>query len=435
MSTHRLLLLGLNHTTAPLEIRERVAFDSDARAQALNAMREKFPRSEFVILSTCNRMEFYSARPVHGYPRPEQLLECIAQLRGVDPAALRPHMYEHADRAAMEHLFHVAASLDSMVLGETQILGQVRQAYEAASALSATGTLLNPLFQRAIAVGKQVMHETALGEGRLSVASVAVEYASQIFDQFTDKTVLSIGAGKMSQLVLRHFSALKPGRLLVCNRSIENAQPLAQKYNGSAVLYSALPDHLAQADVVITSTGAVDPIITRAMMEATMRARRFRTIVMVDLALPRDVESSVGAMDGVYLYNLDDLQRVVQQTQSTRQEAIDSARKIVLKHADEFDAWNRARDLGPLIERMYAHHHKLAQGELERTLNKLPHLSDADRAHLEDLARRIVNKMLHEPIRTLRSSDESHGPTAQYIHAMEKLFNLSSESDDTSDKP
>ncbi len=202
---HRLLLLGLNHTTAPLQLRERLSFNSSQQLMAISRFREKFPGCEAVLLSTCNRVELYIARQVHGHPRAEEMADFLAEFHSLPVEAIRPHLYEKNGRALVDHLFAVASSLDSMVLGETQILGQVREAYELAAQSSATGPQLNPLFQKAIAVGKQVMHETALAEGRLSVASVAVDFAKRIFDHFADKTVLCIGAGKMAALVLKTF--------------------------------------------------------------------------------------------------------------------------------------------------------------------------------------------------------------------------------------
>src|SRR5947209_4730008 len=260
----RLLLLGLNHTTAPLEVRERLAFNAGQRDAAVAALRERFPACEAVLLSTCNRVELYVGRgPAvpgvngpephgeHGGPGVGELVQFLASLRSVPEGEFRPHLYHKAGREVVEHLFTVASSLDSLVLGETQILGQVRQAYDAARACRAAGPLLHPLFQRAISVGKQVMHETGLAEGRLSVASVAVDYARQIFDHFDDKTVLSIGAGKMATLALRHFAALNPKRLLISNRDPAKAKVLAEQFKGQDVPLENLPDHLIAADVVI----------------------------------------------------------------------------------------------------------------------------------------------------------------------------------------
>ena len=428
----RLGLLGLNHTTAPLEVRERLAFNARQRLDAVARFRERFPQCELVLLSTCNRVELYTARAVHGRPRVEEVIEFLAEFHSLPSDTFAPHLYHKNNREVIDHLFHVAASLDSMVLGETQILGQVRDAYESAASVSAAGPILNPLFQKAIAVGKEVMHGTSLNEGRLSVASVAVDYARGIFDHFQDKTVLCIGAGKMAQLVLQSFVGLQPGKLLVCNRNPEKAHSLATRFGGEAVPLEQLAEHLVASDIVLSSTGAAHPIITRSLFEGLRKRRRYRPIFLIDIAVPRDVEAEVGQIEDVYLYNLDDLQQVVSETQASRKDAIASARAIVARHIDAFLAWNRQRELGPAIHRLYNRYHAVAQEELARTLNKLPNISPAEKAHLEDLARRIVNKLLHDPVQTLRNSDSEHVPATQYLHALEKLFQLNESSPQTS---
>jgi len=398
----RLMLLGINHTTAPLEVREKISFSADQQRLALELFRQRFPDSECVLLSTCNRVEFYTARTLEGQPGVKEMADFLGEFHRLQPEQLKGHLYHKTERAVIEHLFSVACSLDSMVLGETQILGQVRSAYDSAHQLQATGPLLNPLFQRALAVGKQVMAETAIGEGRLSVASVAVDYARRIFDRFGDKTVLSIGAGKMSILALQHFKELVPKKLLVCNRDPAKAQALAQRFDGDPVPFETLYDHLVAADIVITSTGALQPIIVKHSFEAILKRRRYRPIFLIDIALPRDVEAAVGHLDNVYLCNLDDLQQVVASTQTTRHDAMDAAQKIVGDHVEEFIVHHRARELGPVIERLQRHYHEIARQELQRTMGKFPDMSDSERAHLEDLTRRIVNKILHEPIQAMR---------------------------------
>jgi glutamyl-tRNA reductase len=420
----RLLLLGLNHTTAPLEVREKLAFNATQRDAALAAFIGRFPGCEAVLLSTCNRVELYISRATHGHPREEEMVAFLADFHQTPAPAFQEHLYYKANRDVVSHLFTVTSSLDSMVLGETQILGQVRDAYDAACKATASAKMLNPLFQRAIAVGKQVMHETTLNEGRLSVASVAVDYAKNIFEHFGDKTVLSIGAGKMSQLVLRHFKQLAPGQMLICNRDPEKAHALAEKFNGRAVPYENLAEHLVAADIVVTSTGAPHPIITRTLFDGLRRQRRNRRLFLIDIAVPRDVEAAVGKIDNVFLYNLDDLQQVVTQNQSQRQEAVAAARAIVDRHVEEFALAHRQRAMGPAIARLFARSHQVAQDELARTLNKLPNIGAAEKSHLEDLARRIVNKLLHDPVHVLRHSDSLHTPASQYLHALEKLFRL-----------
>lgn len=422
---HRLVLVGLNHTTAPLAIREKIVFSGDQRLRALQAFREKFPQTEAVLLSTCNRVELYAARSVAGHPRVEEMVQFIADFHQLPAAEVSGHLYRKVDRASVRHLFCVASSLDSLVLGETQILGQVREAYELAKQAGSAGALLNPLFQRAIAAGRYVMTQTALGEGRLSVASVAVDYARQIFDHFGDKTVLSIGAGKMAQLVLQHFAALSPRQLLVCNRDTQKAERLAAMFSATPAPFDGISQWLTQADVVISSTGAPHAIITEPMFEQVLRRRRYRPVFLIDIALPRDVEPAVGDLENVYLYNIDDLQKVVAATQGNRVGAVEQARAVVEQQLEEFASWHRAREMGPFIDRLYKRYHEIAMDEVARTLNKLGRaVEDGEREHLEELARRIVNKLLHDPVRTLRHSDPLHGPTVSYLHAMEKLFEL-----------
>lgn len=427
---HRLLLVGLNHTTAPLSVRERLAFSASQRREALVAFKQRFPESEAVLLCTCNRVEFYSVRAVHGHPLVEEMIEFLAEHREIPVDELYPHLYRKVDQETVEHLFSVASSLDSMVLGETQILGQVREAYDVARREGSAGGQLHPLFQRAINVGKQVMSETALGEGRLSVASVAVDYARRIFDHFQDKTVLSIGAGKMATLVLQHFREVAPGKLLVCNRDASKAESLAQRFGGQPAAFEKLDEHLATADIVISSTGAPHAIITRSRFEPLLKMRRYRPVFLIDIALPRDIEAAVGDLENVYLYNIDDLQKVVASTQSQRVTAVDAARAIVSRQVEEFAAWHRQREMGPLIDKLYQRHNRIAQQEIARAINKLPNISEEERQTLEHLGRRIVNKLLHDPVHVLRSgTNGSHSPTAQYLRALEHLFKLAEEQD------
>lgn len=421
--------MGLNHTTAPIEVRERLAFNPERATAALVAIKRRFPQCEAMLLSTCNRTEIYMAPTVHAHPRAEDLIALLSELQSVPADDFRRHLYEKADHAAIDHLFAVACSLDSMVLGETQILGQVRQAYELAASAGMTGPVLNPLLQRAIAVGKQVMSTTALSEGRTSVSGVAVACARQVFDHFGDKTVLCIGAGKMVTLALQNFATLQPGRLLICNRSPEKAAALATRFSGAqAVPIERLTDHLVAADIVLSSTGSDRPIITRQLFESLLRQRRYRPIFLIDIALPRDIEPTVGEIENVYLYNLDDLQKVVQSTHTGRRDTVDTARRIVARHVDEYLAGQRARDVGPLIDKLYKRYHQVAAEELERTLAKLPSISDSERAHLQDLTRRIVNKLLHDPVQALRQGGDEHGAPNQYPHALQKLYRIT---DDT----
>lgn len=420
----RLLLVGLSHLTAPLEVREKLAFSPDRQREALREFRGRFAQAEAVVLSTCNRVELYVARPVHQKPSSEEIASFLAEFHGVEAAMFRRYLYEKSQADAAAHLFHVAASLDSMVLGETQIIGQVRAAYELAAEMGAAGPTLNPLFQRAIAGARQVVSQTPLAEGRVSVASVGVDFARRVFERFDDKSLLTIGAGKIGQLVLQTFVALKPKRIVVCNRDAERARATAAKYGAESVSFDRIEAALADADIVISSTGSAQPILSRRQFEAASRARRYKPIFVVDLAVPRDVEASVGDLEHVYLYNTDDLQSVVASTHSLRQDAISAARTIVQQQVDEFLAWQRARELGPVIDQLYRRYHGLAEQELQRVLSRLPNLSPDQAAQLREMTRRIVNKVLHDPVHSLRDGGAAHPPDVQYLHALEKLFNL-----------
>ncbi len=420
----RLTLLGLNHKTAPLELREKLDFSPPQRTEALAALRERFGQCEAVLLSTCNRVELYVARQTHGHPRSTELAEFLAAGRDVKVAEFQANLYEKSERDVVSHLFSVASSLDSMVLGETQIMGQVREAYEAARLAGTAGPLLHPLFQRASAVAKQVMSQTTLGEGRSSVATIAVEYARRIFDGFSDKTVLSIGAGKMAGLMLENLAALKPSKLLVCNRDPAKAESLANNFGATAAPLDHLADHLALADIVVTSTGSTEPIITRALFEGVMRRRRYKPVFLIDIAVPRDVAADVGKIENVYLYNLDDLQQAVMATRNQRSAAAEAAGKIVERHVNDFVAWHRTRMIGPLIDQLYQRSHAVAREELTRLVGKLSAVSDEDKRQLEELMRRIVNKLLHDPVQALRESNGDHAPMTQYLHAVQKLFKL-----------
>lgn len=419
----RLLMIGMNHATAPLAIREKFAFSPAQREQALQRFREAFPAAEAVLVSTCNRVELYTARAVHAHPRLEEMISFISQFHGLADTEFRPHLYDKANRDVADHLFMVAASLDSLVVGETQILGQVRESYDVACRVGTVNTLLHPLFQRAIATAKEVMSATHLAEGRRSVASIAVEYARQIFETFADKTVLSIGAGKMSALVLQHLSDLHIKRLIVCNRDIEKAKVLSQRFGGAPVAMDGLQQHLAEADIVVSSTASPTPIITRELFKQVMKQRRWKPAFLMDIALPRDIEQAVGELDNVYLYNIDDLQQVAAATDSCRRESVDSARQIVVQRVEEFITSSRARELGPLIERLFERSHAIAREEVQRAVNKLPDITEEERQHLDDLARRIVNKLLNDPVQTVRNGGSANGSDA-YVHALAKLFRL-----------
>ena len=434
----RLLMVGLNHKSAPLELRERLAFTPDQAAAAARSFREQFPRAELVILSTCNRVEFYLARPLRAAPTLEELSAFLADFHNAPAASLLGHIYHRQDKAMAEHLFLVTASLDSMVVGETQILAQVKDAYHQATRheeeragqnpdAEPASRVLHVLFQRALAAAKEVHQRTQLSAGRLSVASVAVELAASVFDRFDDKTVLCIGAGKMSALMLRHLADLKPNKLLITNRSPDRAAELAKQFNATAVPFEQLDDLLVEADLLLTGTGAPDPIITEARFKALQKRRRYRPIVMMDVAVPRDIEPSVAKLANVYLYNIDDLQEVAAGNRGKRDTEIAAAKLVIETHVEEFLRWFAARDVGPLVKALYEKSHALAKAELEALFTRNPDMPEKDRAELERLAHRLVGKLLHDPVKQLTTHTESTArPTL--AAALQKLFNLENKS-------
>ncbi len=421
----QILLAGCNHRTAPLAIREQLAFPPDAARQAMRELLVCYPQSEALLLSTCNRVELYVARPAHGPPSAEQLLGFLARWHNVEPEELERVTYRHAGRDAAGHLLTVAASLDSMVVGETQILGQVRDALQLARQAGAVGPVLTRLAQDAIAAARRIHAETDLSAGRASIASVAVQLAQQIFATLGDKTVLLIGAGKMGEQVARRVIDLGPKRVLTANRTAERAEELAGRLGGQAISLAELDRGLAQADIVISSTGSPAPLVTAEMVRAAMKARRFRPIFFIDIAVPRDIEPEAGDVPHVYLYNIDDLQRVVESAMNGREQHVERARRMIEEAADAFMAWLHARSIGPTIE---AFTRKLADLRSEELAWLLPKLSagatDRDRELIEQFAHRLLSKLMHDPVSELTSVCGPDGAADAYAQALAQLFKL-----------
>lgn len=419
----RLLVVGLNHRSATLDLRERVAFAPQALVPALAGFKARFPQAEIVILSTCNRVELYLSRAVSAEPQLAQIAAYLAQTHQVDQPELLGHLYHHEDRAMVEHLFRVTASLDSMVIGETQILAQVKQAYQSACEAGTAGTMLHGLFQRALAAAKAVHDQTDLAAGRVSIASVAVDLARSVFDTFADKTVLCIGAGKMSGLVLKHLRELGPKQILITNRSPERAEELAGPFGAQAVSWARLDELLTTADIVLSGTGSPEPLITANHFKTLLKPRRYRPVVLVDIAVPRDIEAGVGKLSNVYLYNIDDLQQMAAANRDRRSDAIAESQALLATHTENFLVWYAGRNLGPLVKALYERTGQLAHTELEEYLARHPELSAAQRQDLERLAHRLVNKILHEPVHQL-TVETQHEARPMLVTAMRKLFGL-----------
>lgn len=409
-----------------MAIREKLAASGDLLRYTLENYRAHFPDAEGVLLSTCNRVELYTARPLRAEPSPETAANFLAEIHHLTPADVTPHLYHFQDRQMVEHLFSVASSLDSMVIGETQILSQVKQAYQAACELHTAGKpggTFHALFQRALAAAKEVHDSTSLSSGRVSVASVAVDLARGVFDSFSDKTVLCIGAGKMATLMLTHMKELAPKKLLITNRSPEKAQALAQEFCGQSAPMDQLDALLTEADIVLSSTGAEHAVITAERFKQLLKPRRYRPVVMVDIAVPRDIEPAVGKLNNVYLYNVDDLQRVVAETHGKRDVAVEQSHDLLHRHVDEFVHWFGARDVGPIVRALYERSHDIARRELDDLVARSPDMTDEQKKELERTLHRVIGKILHAPVTQLTHQAEASA-RPMLAAAILKLFEL-----------
>jgi glutamyl-tRNA reductase len=329
----RLLALGVDHRSAPAAVREAIAFDGTKYARALSLFARTFPDNEFVILSTCNRVELYVAGNPENIPEIDALTDTLVQLHGVQSEVFAGHLVSYHDEGAVGHLFRVAASLESLVLGEGQILGQVRDAYRTAVDCKTVGPAFHTVFQAALRVGKLVRERTGMDQGKLSVASVAVDVAKGVFDSFADKIVLVIGAGKMGELTLQHLKGLNPGQILVTNRNSDRALATAARWNGRAVPYERLEQALIDADLVISTTAAAEPVVTLEQYARVQRARGNRLALILDIAFPRDFDPRIGELEQVMLYHVDELRAQAEENRLSRQKGIDPALAIIEREA------------------------------------------------------------------------------------------------------
>ncbi|HTD02337.1 glutamyl-tRNA reductase [Undibacterium sp.] len=403
----QLLAVGLNHTTAPVSLREKVAFAPDQITQAVIAARSWFGRdgsdygNEAAILSTCNRTELYAANRVDNPI--DATAHFLADFHKLPHAELRPHLYTLPQDNAVRHAFRVASGLDSMVLGEPQILGQMKDAVRQADAAGGLGTYLHQLFQRTFAVAKEVRTTTEIGAHSVSMAAAAVRLSQRIFDKISDQHVLFIGAGEMIELCATHFAAQNPKSLTIANRTLERGEALAHRFNGNAIRLAELPQQLAQFDIIISCTASSLPIIGLGLVERVVKARRHRPMFMVDLAVPRDIEPEIGALDDVFLYTVDDLGNVVQSGLENRQAAVAQAEAIIETRVQSFMHWVDGRAVVPVIQDLHESGEIVRMLELERARKMLARGEDID-AVLEALSKGITAKFLHGPQQALHQA-------------------------------
>jgi glutamyl-tRNA reductase len=420
-----IVVVGLSHKTTPIELRERLYFPEATLEEPLEKLAHYTEGGERLILSTCNRVEVYGhvQHLTHGSTRLRQFL---SDYHGISPEEIEPHLYTHHGAAALGHLFRVVSSLDSLVVGEPQITAQVKEAFAMARRANATSTVFNQVFERAFAVAKRVRTETHIGEQAVSISYAAVELAKKIFHNLDAKTVLVIGAGDMSELTARHFMGQGVRSLLVANRTLDRAMELAGRLQGQGVPLAALPSYLHRADIVVSSTGAPVPIIRRSEVQDALRLRKNRPMFFIDIAVPRDIDPAVNDLDNVYLYDIDDLQHVVQENLKARQREAALGEMIVEREVEEVLRWFDEQQVVPAVIRLRRKAEAIRNQELDKLFTKNGSFSDAEREAIEAMTSSIINKFLHTPIVRLKRESQSQSGS-RYLQALRDLFSLDDE--------
>ena len=414
-----LYALGLNHSTAPLKVRELVAFHMDTLGGALRDLLGQPKVKEAAILSTCNRTEVYFQGA-----ETEPVMQWLETFHRVPRASLSQYVYTLPQERAVPHAFRVASGLDSMVLGEPQILGQMKQAVKTAEAAGSLGLVLNRLFQRTFAVAKDVRTHTDIGSASISMAAAAIKLAERIFPSIAEQRVLLIGAGEMIDLCATHFAARQPRSITVANRTLERGAALASRVQADAITLNELPERLARFDIIVTSTASSLPILGKGMLERVIKARRHAPVFIVDLAVPRDVEPEAAELDDVFLYSVDDLANIVKDNLQIRVEAVREAEAMIAVQAESFLRWLEGRAVVPTITALHGHHDALRAAELERAKRLLANGTPADQV-LEQLARGLTHKFLHGPTQALNEAGEAE--RAELLAMLQRVYHLPDE--------
>ncbi len=419
-----LAFVGGTHRTVPLALRERLAFSAEQAAEALARFRDRFPGREGVLLSTCNRVEFYAAAAAGEPPPQEQMVSFLAECRGIDASLLAPVLAHECDEAVVRHLFSVASGLDSMVLGEPQILAQVKQAWALAQESRTSGPLTGGLFQAALRTAKRVATETALSRERTSIPSVAVaDFARGVFERFDDKRILLLGAGKMAAETLRYLREAGARDVTVVNRTPSRAVELAARLAARPGSFAELEAELAAADLVVSTTGATEPVVSPELFSRVEARREGRPLVVLDLAVPRDFDPRIGGRPGTWLYCIDDLAAACEANRASRRQELPAALAIVDAEARRFMGDLHHRATAPVIEQLRAGWSETGEAELERLFRRLPALGAAEQAEIRQAFERYAAKLLHPPLASLRSESRS-GPPHGLLEALKRLFDL-----------
>lgn len=422
MAEANLILVGVNHKTTPVEIREKLAFTKGKIEESVDRLLNFPDIIEHTILSTCNRVEIY-ARANGQNSAIQSIKQFICDFHGLSAVQLEEHFYSYSNEAAIEHLFRVSSSLDSMILGEAQILGQVKDAYSLAKDLRSTGLVLNQLFEKAFSIAKKVREETGIAERSVSISSAAVELAQKIFDDLENHTVMLVGTGEMAELAAKHLISYGVKTVYVTSRTYERAANLARTLNGSALDFEAFKNELYRADIVITSTSASSFIITKDTVEKAIHERKNKPIFFIDIAVPRDIEPDVNDLENVYLYDIDDLHVVVSANMKEREKESENAMHLISQEVNKFNNWLGTLDAVPTIVEIRKRVENIGNQEMERTLKKIPHLSEEDKKIIYQMKNSMINKILHKPTIKLKQKTQSEDGHI-YLKAIRHLFHL-----------
>ena len=415
-----ILVVGLNHKTAGIDVREKLAFNGTKLEEGLQKIKALPDIKEAVILSTCNRVEMYVNvnNPAKAY---EFIKDFLSVFHGIERASLETALYTHENVSAVKHIFRVAASLDSMVVGEPQILGQLKDAFEFSLQKKATGILLNKLMKKAISVAKRVRTETKIAENAVSISFAAVELAKKIFEDLSTKSFMLLGAGEMAELAAKHLMSSGVKDVIVANRTYETGCSLAKEFNGRAVRFEDFPHEMISADIVICSTGASKYVLMKEQMQRVMKERRHKPVFIIDISVPRNIDPEINNIDNVYLYDVDDLQGVVDSNVQGRQKEAEKAEGIIAEEIETFQRWQSSLDAVPTIVALRDRADLIKKEELEKLLHKLPALDEKEKKDIEYMANAIINKLIHPPTAALKEDSEDKDIL---IATLRKLYGL-----------
>jgi len=422
----KIILIGASHKTAPVELREKLAFSQEQIETALEFIKQDSGIREGLVFSTCNRLEFLYI-PENGdlenKDRIDAVIQFISKLKQLPVAEFKPSLYIHTDDAAVRHLFCVAASLDSMVVGEPQILGQVKKAYKSAARAGVTGVLINRLMHKSFSVAKRVRKHTGIGDNAVSISYAAIELAHKIFADLASKSVMLIGAGEMAELAVEHLMTHQVKNIVVVNRTFKNALELARKFNGQAVQYEERESALADVDIIISSTGATDYVLTRDQVKGIMKKRKNNTLFFIDIAVPRDIDPRINKISNAYVYDIDDLRNIVESNMTRREQETVRAQRFVEEALLAFRRWLDELAVVPTIKAINRKMTDIVNLECEKTLAGLPHLSKDDAESIRRMTKAIASRAIHDPILFLRNTGD-HRDDSFYLNVARQLFNL-----------